>query len=250
MKPIIDVKGVTFGYASGDPAIIDASFHIMPSQLVAIIGPNGGGKTTLLKLLMGFLLPWEGSISILGHAPTHYPNGIAYVPQMTGFDRQFPMTTLDLVLTGRLSSLPWWGLYRREDRERAHEALEQVNLINFAKKPFGSLSGGQLQRALIARALISDPKILLFDEPLAHLDEKAENELVELLGHIRKEKTILMVTHTIQSILAEVRQILCVQGRVDVMTKEQICEHFALGLYHYPLIESPHKHHFAEGEKK
>jgi len=250
MNPSIDVKNVTFGYRERDPVIIDASFQIMPSQLVAIIGPNGGGKTTLLKLLMGFLEPWQGTISIFRKRPTRYPNGIAYVPQMTSFDRQFPMTVFDLVLTGRLFNLPWWGQYRKQDREKAMSALEEVHLEEFAKKPFSSLSGGQLQRALIARALVSEPKIILLDEPLAHLDATAENELVELLGHIRKKKTILMVTHNIQSILSSVEHILCVQGRVDVMTKEQICEHFALGLYHYPLIDAPHEHRLAEGEKK
>ncbi|MDB6081771.1 MAG: ABC-type transporter, ATPase subunit [Chlamydiia bacterium] len=238
----ISIQDLSFGYNKGEPTITHATFDVKEGEFIGIIGPNGGGKTTLLKLLMGFLDPWKGSISIFGQSPKKHPNGIAYVPQQLRFDKQFPITTFELVLGGRLSNLPWWGSFSKEDRERALHSLEQVHLSDYAKKPFGTLSGGQAQRALIARALTSNPKILLLDEPTSSVDAQAEADIHELLSKIRKNLTILMVTHDIRSVINHVERVLCVQGRVESMSPAELCEHFALGLYHFPLIQTPQSH--------
>lgn len=241
-KSALSVNKVTFGYTKCEPNIVDATFEVATGEFIGIIGPNGGGKTTLLKLLMGFLSPWEGTISIFGKRPTKYPNGIAYVPQTLRFDRQFPLTVKDLVLEGRLSKLPWWGIFSKIDQEEALHALEQVGLLEYKDKPFGTLSGGQAQRALIARALASKQKILLLDEPTASVDAQAEEDIYALLQKIRKTHTILMVTHDIRAIIAQVERILCVQTSVSVMEPSTLCEHFAMGLYHFPLIQTPQSH--------
>jgi len=238
----IAVEQVTFGYSKDEPIVQDATFKVKSGEFIGMIGPNGGGKTTLLKLLMGFIEPWKGEISIFGKSPHTYPNGLAYVPQQLRFDKQFPITVMELVLGGRLALLPWWGSFSKNDREIAFDALEKVQLTEFATKPFGTLSGGQAQRALIARALASEPRALLLDEPTANVDSQAEADIHELLVKIRNQLTIIMVTHDIRAIIHKVERVLCVQCQVDSISPTELCEHFALGLYHFPLIQTGKTH--------
>lgn len=233
---------VWFGYTGDVPVLQNVSFTVDQGEFVGIIGPNGGGKTTLLKLLLGFISPWQGKISILGKDPTSYPNSIGYVPQAMHFDKQFPISVIDLVLGGRLSNLPWWGSFSKEDREKSLYALEQVNLVDLQNRPFGTLSGGQAQRALIARALAQEPKILLLDEPMACVDIQAEADIYDVLNKIKSTLTIMMVTHDIRAVIQQVKRILCVQGGLMSLEPGQVCEHFALGLYHFPLIQTPQEH--------
>lgn len=235
-------RNVSFGYSEQEPILKNCSFEVEKGEFVAIIGPNGGGKTTLFKLLMGVFKPWEGDISILGSDPRKEREAIGYVPQNLRFDRQFPITVRELVLGGRISSLSWFGRYSKEDNERVFVALEKVGLEDFAKKPFGTLSGGQAQRALIARALVQEPKVLLLDEPTANVDIEAEADIYELLDELKGHLTILMVTHDIRAIIHKVKKVLCVQCHVAVMDPQKLCEHFALGLYHYPLFHIPESH--------
>lgn len=238
----ITVRHVSYGYSKQEPVLRDVSFEVEEGEFLGLIGPNGGGKTTLLKLLMGFLQPWEGEIEIFGKKATDYPNGIGYVPQNLHFDKYFPISVMDLVLEGRLSRLSWTGRYSKQDQEAAEQALIEVNLADFAKRPFGTLSGGQAQRALIARALASEPRVLLLDEPLSCVDVEAEADIYGVLQKIRASHTILMVTHDIQAIIQQVKRILCVQGNVISLEPGQVCEHFALGLYHFPLIQTSDAH--------
>ena len=242
MSCAISVEDVSFGYTKDEFVLKSVSFDVQEGEFVGLIGPNGGGKTTLLKLLMGFLEPWQGAISLFGKPATTYPNGIGYVPQVLHFDRYFPISVIDLVLEGRLSKLGWTGRYSKADKEAALHTLEQVNLIDYKDRSFGTLSGGQAQRVLIARALASDPKVLLLDEPMAAVDAKAEADIYDVLHKIRHTLTILMVTHDIQAVIAQVKRVLCVQGSVLSLAPSQVCEHFALGLYHFPLIMTPEQH--------
>lgn len=238
----ISVKNISFGYSRDEPVLKNVSFEVQKGEFVGLIGPNGGGKTTLLKLLIGFLRPWQGDISIFGQPATSYPNGIGYVPQALHCDKQFPINVMDLVLGGRLSRLPWWGKFSKEDREAALFALEQVKLTDFRYRPFGTLSGGQAQRVLIARALAQQPKVLLLDEPMACVDVQAEADICDVLNDIQGKLTILMVTHDIRAVIQQVKRVLCVQGGVMSLEPGQVCEHFALGLYHFPLILTPEQH--------
>ena len=240
--PAIVFEDVTYGYVAGEPTLQAASFSIEKGEFIGIIGPNGGGKTTLLRLAMGFIKPWTGKITIFGQEANKHPNGIAYVPQTLRFDKQFPITVLELVLAGRLSHLQWWGGFSKKDRQKAFDALDRVKLLEFAEKPFGCLSGGQMQRALIARALVSDPLILFLDEPTASVDSDSETEIQEILTILRSQLTIIMVTHDIHAVVQKVDRLLYVQRKVAAMSSEQVCEHFALGLYHFPLVETKKGH--------
>ena len=204
--------------------------NITEGAFIALVGPNGGGKTTLLKILMGFLKPTEGSLNVCTKA-------IAYVPQTLRFDKQFPISVLEVVLGGRLHALPWHGRFCRHDEELAREALAEVGLTELEKAPFGSLSGGQAQRTLIARALVSHPELLLLDEPTASVDIQAEADIYALLSSLRKKKTILMVTHDLKAAIERVDRVLLVRGHVTALSPQEVCEHYAVGLYHPPLIQ-------------
>lgn len=233
-------QNVTFSYDE-KPVLENVSFAIDQHQFIGVIGPNGGGKTTLLKLSMGLLEPDSGTITVCGSSPESTQGLIAYVPQNLGYDKLFPISVRELVLMGRLSQLSWWGSYSKEDEEAALKALETVGLSSLLEKSVGSLSGGQLQRVLIARALASNPKILFLDEPTSNVDSKAEKEIFDLLHRLSKEMTILMVTHDLNSAVVLVDQILVVHTTVDTMKVGEVCEHFAMGLYHTPLMEHIHE---------
>lgn len=233
MTYVIDCKDVSFSYE--EEILKSIHVKIQKGEFVGIIGPNGGGKTTFLKLLMGLLRPTKGSITVLNTHPKAARKKIGYVPQVMRFDKQFPISVFELVLQGRLSSAPWWGGYREEDKEAAYKALEQVRLDSYKGKPFSSLSGGQAQRALIARALASDPEILLLDEPTASVDSHAEAEIYALLENVKFSKTILMVTHDLNAIMPKVNRVLCIQHEMVILKPDEVCRHFAIGLYHPPL---------------
>ncbi len=212
------------------------SFSIVQGEFIAIIGPNGGGKTTLLKLLMGFLQPKKGKISIRGKPPNPWKQSIAYVPQSWRIDRQFPLSVMELVLMGRLSRLPWYGNFPQADREKALAALDQVGMRPYAKAPLEELSGGQIQRALFARALASEPDILFLDEPTANIDVEAERDIYSLLKKLKGKMTILMVTHDLHAAIHHVDRVFCVQNGISFLSPEEVCQHYGIGLYHNPLI--------------
>jgi zinc transport system ATP-binding protein len=216
------------------PILENVSFAIRPGEFIGIFGPNGGGKTTLLKLLLGFLKPQKGSVEILGQSPKLAREQIGYVPQISHLDRQFPITVLEVVMMGCLDKSPWRS-YIPDAKEKAKQALQEVGMLDFQNHSFGTLSGGQAQRTLIARALVSKPTILLLDEPTASVDASAEESIYKLLEHLKGTMTIIMVTHDLQVMLQKVDRFICVHRQVTSYSQAQVCDHFAQGLYHPPL---------------
>jgi zinc transport system ATP-binding protein len=238
-EPILSVQHVSFSYDKA-PILEQASFSIEKGEFIGIFGPNGGGKTTLLKLLIGILKPDSGMIRLFGKDPQESRGEVGYVPQVLRFDRDFPISALEVVLMGALSTMNWWGSYPKEAMTAAHEALERVGLLDFAQAPFGTLSGGQAQRVLIARAIMNKPQILILDEPTASVDPQAEREIHHLLSELNRSLTVIMVTHDLQSIIDKAKRLLCVHRQVTSMHAQEVCEHFALGLYHTPLTSRDH----------
>lgn len=238
MPPVLEFEEVSFTYQD-TPALRNATFSVEAGEFIGVIGPNGGGKTTLLKIILGFLKPTSGKVLVFGLPPSQAREQVAYVPQTMRFDRHFPISVLELVLLGRLSHLPWYGKYSQQDIQIAQEALEQVGLANFQQRSFGTLSSGQAQRALIARALASRPKLLLLDEPTASVDAQSESEIQQLLKSLSGSITMLMVTHNLRTIIDDVRRVICVQGEVFSLKPAEVCEHFAFGVYHPPLVKLP-----------
>jgi zinc transport system ATP-binding protein len=236
----IEVKDLTFLYPAA-PIFKNISFSIPAQEFIGIFGPNGGGKTTLLKILLGLIHPSHGSVLINGLSPQKARRLIGYVPQTIRSDQHFPISTLDVVLMGCLQSLKWFGIFPESARTSAIRALERVGLAHKAHAPFGTLSGGEAQRAVIARAIAHCPKYLFLDEPTANIDAQAEKDLYDLLAELSCDMTILMVSHDLHTIIHRASRLLYVHRRVTFLDKQEICEHFALGLYHSPLsIEHEH----------
>ena len=237
-KLLLEFQHVSFAY-QGAPVLRDISFKVYPGEFIGLIGPNGGGKTTLLKLILGFLKPYKGKILFsqeLSSAHSHSNLAIAYVPQSIRFDRDFPISVEEVVLSGLLSKLPWYGRFSQKERHAANEALEKMGLLHFSQSPFGTLSGGQAQRVLIARALVSRPQLLLLDEPTASVDSQAEADIHAILKELKGQMAILMVTHDLKAAIDQVDRVLCIQGNLISLKPEEVCKHFAFGLYHMPLL--------------
>jgi len=225
---MISVSNVSFSY-NGGKVLTDASFSVGSGDFVSIIGPNGGGKTTLAKLLLGLIVPDTGTIEIMGKSPAKSRTEIGYVPQYSNFDIKFPVSVLDVVLMGKLKK--GIGFYGRKDKEESSQALEDVNLTGFEKRSFAELSGGQRQRVLIARALVSSPKILLLDEPTASVDTSVEDKLRSLLDKFRSYLTILMITHDLGFVSDQINKIICVNRNVHIHESRKVTPKMIESLY-------------------
>ncbi len=224
----INISNVSFFYNSS-PIFENLNCSIKPRGFIGIIGPNGGGKTTLLKLMAGLLKPKSGIVTLDGK--------IGYVPQNTQANRNFPISVMEVVLLGAISECSILGTFKQSTKTRARQILDTLELSHLAKKPFCQLSGGEAQRTLIARALICDPEILFLDEPTANTDYEAEKKIFRLLFEYKKTKTILIVTHDLETLIHTADSVLVVNKNVIEYPPEKICRHFALGLYHTPLPE-------------
>lgn len=211
--PAVEMRGVSFAYNS-EPVLIDVDISIPLRDLAGIVGPNGGGKTTLLKLMLGLLEPDRGTVRVFGETPRRVTRRIGYVPQGFIYDRRLPITAMDVALMGRLGVGAAFGPWSGSARKRAEEALETVGVAHLANRRFVDASAGQQQRVLIARALTADPDMLMLDEPTASLDAAAEREIYELLQNLNERMTIILVTHDLGFVSNVVKSVLCVNRHV------------------------------------
>jgi len=212
-RPAVELEHVTFAY-DGRVVLDDVNLTIQENDFVTIVGPNGGGKTTLIKLILGLLEPSGGTVRVLGTTPEAARHRIGYLPQRADIDRDFPARVIDVVLTGRLRGDRLRGSYTIADRDAALRALEEVELADSHLRPFSVLSGGQQQRVIIARALASEPSLLILDEPTSNLDVVMERGLYDLLERLHKNMTIALVTHDIGFVTDITRTVVCVKQSV------------------------------------
>jgi ABC-type Mn2+/Zn2+ transport system ATPase subunit len=190
-QPLLATTGLAVGYKPGAPVLQDVTFDLQPAERIAILGPNGGGKTTLFKALLRELPRAAGTLTVTASC--------ASVPQTERSRLDFPVSALDVVLMGTIAARPWWRGPSRADREAARSALERVDLADGADQTFGALSGGQRQRVLIARALVQDARILLFDEPFTGLDAASAARLEALLAELAAAgRGVLIATHDLE----------------------------------------------------
>ena len=190
----VELCGVCFSHVRGTPVLADVDLTVRPGEHLAVVGPNGGGKTTLLRLLLGLLQPTSGKIEVFGGAPAEMRPRVGYVPQHSAVDVSVPASVLDVVLMGSLRRSPWALRFGRQDRERAREALDRVGLSPMADCRLCELSGGQCQRVLVARALISEPDLLLLDEPTAGVDAEHEAAIMTSLFDLG-DAAVILVSH-------------------------------------------------------
>lgn len=207
---VVEVRGLTFGYER-EAVLRDVDLRIGSNDFLAIIGPNGGGKTTLLRLILGLETPWRGTVR---WSRALAPGAIGYVPQFSTFDKNFPLQLRDAVRMGRLGRGGLLGRYGRADDRAVDRVLEQLHLDHLAAMPIAELSGGQLQRALIARALAGEPAILFLDEPTASVDAETRQVLEGVLAELNRRIPVVVITHDITGFAAQVKQIACVNRQL------------------------------------
>ena len=236
---LIELHDVSVGY-EGYEALHAVNLAIDSADFLGIIGPNGGGKTTLVKAILG-AVPYTGKID---YAPELFDGRerlIGYMPQISEFDRAFPISVEEVVLSGLQGRRGFRHRYTRSDREKALELLAKTGIEELSKRPIGEVSGGQMQRALLCRAIISDPKLLILDEPTNFVDNRFEHELYHTLRELNERMAILVVSHDVGTITSLVKEIVCVNRHVhrhhsNIITAEQ------LENYHCPIQILTHGH--------
>jgi zinc transport system ATP-binding protein len=213
-SPVLSFAGVCFAYGTSE-ALHNVTFDVPERSLVAVVGPNGGGKTTLLRLILGLERPLYGSIRVLDATPEAARRRVGYVPQVLAYDTHFPVNVNDVVLMGTLEG-GLAGGYGRRERQAAAAALERVGLAGLGRRPFAELSGGERQRTLIAQALAGEPQLLLLDEPTASVDPPTADRLHELFGQLAETLTLLFVSHNLSVVTAHATHVLCVNRTADL----------------------------------
>ncbi|HVH07128.1 MAG TPA: ATP-binding cassette domain-containing protein [Myxococcota bacterium] len=240
-EPAFELEDVWFAYGEV-PVLEGVSLAVEPNDYLAVLGPNGSGKTTLVKLLLGLLRPARGRVQVLGTDPVRARGRVGYVPQRTSFDLDFPIRVADVVRMGRLSRA---GLGRRlgaADRAAVDRALATVELTALANRPIGALSGGQLQRVLIARALALEPELLLLDEPTASLDERIGSSVWELLQSLSERLTVVVISHDIGAISRHVRTVACLNRRLHAHPSRELTPEILEATYGCPIDLIAHGH--------
>lgn len=235
MKYAIELQNVTAGYKTSHPIITDINLKIRDKEFLGIIGPNGGGKTTLLKVIIGLLAPAKGKILIGGKTPGRNQNNIGYVPQYSNFNRSYPITVNEVVAMGLRSMHRITSKLSDEEQSRIAQALNKVNLLSKKNEQIGHLSGGEQQRILIARALATDPDILILDEPTASIDAQTGNSIYELLTELNSEKTIILVSHDIGAISRSVKRIACMNKKLVYHDSKEITKDMLEQTYQCPV---------------
>lgn len=223
MKSLLKIENLGFGYDKV-PVLENVNFEVFEQDFIGVIGPNGGGKTTLLKAILGLIKPDKGKI-IFGKELQGRKKAIGYLPQVRYIDKKFPITVVDVVMSG--SMMIRNQLSQKAIRGKAEALLGEMGLIGIKDKAIGELSGGQMQRVFLCRALLSDPKLLILDEPDTFVDNRFEGELYERLKHINKDVAIILVSHDVGTITSYVKTIACVNGNLhhhnsNKITQEQL----------------------------
>ncbi len=239
--PIIKINNLSFCYSPGIPVLDSVSFSVKEGESGCIVGPNGGGKSTLLKLMLGLLTPSGGTIEILGTTPEKARSRIGYMPQYHQLDSSFPASVLEVALMGRITPKTFF-CHSKADKKIAMEALDTVGIADLAERSFAGLSGGQRQRVLIARALAGEPELLLLDEPTANIDPGAEEQFYSTLEKLRRQMTVITVSHDLGFVNRETDLIICVNRSVNIHNAADFTAETANEVYHHHVSMIKHDH--------
>lgn len=248
-KTVIELNQLSFSYGLA-PVLENITLQVQAEEFLGIVGPNAGGKSTLLKLILGQLKPMQGSIKVMGHSAQRARHCIGYVPQYPAFHRGFPITVEQVVLLGRLgysNSTGWknWlpQRFSAKDHQAVKQALLEVEADDLAKRQIDQLSGGQLQRVLLARALVAEPRLLILDEPTANIDQRLESDIFDLLKQLNQRMTILVVSHDIGFVSAYVNRVACINRTLVCHHTDQIDANLIQNLYNEDVRMVAHHHH-------
>jgi zinc transport system ATP-binding protein len=226
MEQLVELKNVYVGYGD-DPVLKNVTLDVCDNDFIGVIGPNGGGKTTLIKTILGIIKPYYGTVNNYLAKTSERKYRIGYLPQYQMIDKQFPISVLEVVLSGLMRKGKLFTGYSRSEKRRAAELLNRMGVAHLETKTIGELSGGELQRVLLCRAIISKPRLLLLDEPNTFVDNQFEGELYQMLNELNKEMAIMLVTHDLGTISSYVKTIACVNRELhyhksNVITQKQL----------------------------
>lgn len=245
MNKLIELKNVTAGY--GEKTVLrDVSLDMWEDDFLGIIGPNGGGKTTLLKVILGLLSPASGSIGFYDKGEAVSSLKIGYLPQLNLIDKKFPISVAEVISSGLSSEKPLFRGFNREQKKRVDEVIGLMGLEELATRPIGELSGGQLQRVLLGRSIVSKPQVLILDEPSSYVDKRFESQFYKLLEEINKQTAIILVSHDIGTVLAMVKNIACVNETIHYHSGADVSQEWLGEKYACPIElighgELPHR---------
>ena len=234
---IIEIRDVCFAF-NGQPVLTDINLRVKKDAFLAMIGPNGGGKTTLLRLMLGLLSPHKGSVRVFGKPPREVSHRIGYVPQDVHINQRFPISALDVVLMGKLKPGRGWTRYSRKDRIAAHDALGKMEVGAYSHRRIGELSGGQLQRVFVARALITESELLFLDEPTAGIDTKGQREFYQLLKRLNESITIIIVSHDLMVLSGYVKSVACVNQHLHYHDQAEVTGEMLETMYNCSVEEA------------
>jgi len=237
-QPCIELENVSFSYDPGVPVLEDLSFVVRKGDYLGIIGPNGGGKTTLIKIILGLLHPTTGTIKLFGIERHHFKekHRIGYVPQrVTQADKSFPATVFEVVRSGRIARLGLFKRFTKKDLEAVERAMEISGIAKYRDTLVGNLSGGERQRVFIARALAGEPEVIILDEPTVGVDIGAQKTFYHFLGTLNREHnmTIIFISHDVDVISKEAKMVLCLNHNLvcHVLPEDLLDEHLLKRVY-------------------
>ncbi|MDD6211460.1 MAG: ABC transporter ATP-binding protein [Bacteroidales bacterium] len=240
---ILKLDDVTTGY-DGKAVLKNINLSVYKKDFLGIIGPNGGGKTTLIKTILELVPPISGKIITYRNGKKVNDLRIGYLPQVARIDTKFPVTAQEMILSGLAHQRNWLRRYKPHHRELLEETIERVGIKKYAHKPVGNLSGGELQRVLLGRAIIARPELLILDEPSTYIDKPFEEHFFHLLDEINKESAIILISHDIGTIISQVKNIACINNTLYYHKGNQVttqwlekgygCPFELVGHGHYP----------------
>ena len=230
MEPIIKLENISAAY-DGRIVLNDVNLTVAADDYLGIIGPNGGGKTTLIKIILGLKKQTSGKIRFYRDGKEVKNITMGYLPQYSKIDKDFPISVYEVVLSGLASQKKIFRPYSRAQTQQVDKTLEEMQLEELKRRPINALSGGQLQRVLLARALVSSPDVIVLDEPNTYIDKNFQAQMYEMLGRINKQRAIIIVSHDITEILDNVKHVACVNGHLHYhestdIPQEKLEEHF------------------------
>ncbi|MCC6933958.1 MAG: ABC transporter ATP-binding protein [Deltaproteobacteria bacterium] len=240
-EAIVSLKGVTLK-KFGSIILEDINLEIFPHDYVGIIGPNGGGKTTLLRLFLGLDTPTRGDIALFSQNPKISRGKVGYVPQLRNLEVNFPVTVIEVVMMGHLARGGKFGYFKKQDRKFAEKCLAQVGMVEFWRRQVQGLSGGEMQRVFIARALMAEPSLLLLDEPTANVDSPFGETFYQLLSELNKNMAIILVSHDIGVLASQVKTIACLNKKLHYHNSPEISVEAMEQIYGCPVDLIAHGH--------
>ena len=222
MNKVLQISDLTVGYEANNPILENVDLTVYDNDFLGIIGPNGGGKTTLLKTILSLIKPRSGKIEVFKNNILQNKINIGYLPQINQIDKKFPISVYDVILSGMTIRRKFLSNYTKEQKEKVNHIAKKMGVQDYLKRPIGDLSGGQLQRTLLGRAIVDNPDLLILDEPNSYVDKRFESNFYDILEDLNQTTAIILVSHDVGTVISLVKNIACVNRGIHYHTGSDI----------------------------